>query len=256
MKKTNIFIFLFAISSVISQESGSIFDTLDSAQIMDLDPSEEEEEFVDSSNSAGQPLTNDAQVVTTGVDEETDTPVKDQDAENESIPVGDYDPVKETSTETTEQEDTQNNEIEEDPAAELQEENDELAQQNKDLEQELVDTLSLINQYRISESEKLKDYAEEMTLLSKYNDYITYLIDAPLPVSESLTTTTSSEIIVNDESDDEDLEISLATIAVIALGFLFLFLHSFRDFWISFAGDELAQGCYTILVDTTILVIL
>ncbi|OMJ76737.1 hypothetical protein SteCoe_23852 [Stentor coeruleus] len=254
MLKTNIFILLLFCFAVVSQESGSILDSISEVEIIESDASEEEIiSSEDTTDSSGEPLTDSATEESTGTDEVTETTTIDENADNDTIPIGDASLEEEDIVE--ENSDTENDEEEVDPIEEMIEENSSLETVNSELESELIETLEQLNVYRINEAEKLKQYAKEMELLADYNNLI---LDEPEPL-EIEGTGTKTEIDDDDDDDDdedEDLETSMAMIAVVGLGFLFLLLHSLRGLWLSFVGSELNLGVYTLLIDTTILVMI
>lgn len=243
---TTLLIFLF-VTCGTCQESGSIFDEIETVDIVEADSSEVEEVIEDDS---GEPLPNDSEEILTGSDEVTEIVEQDADAEDDTVPLGDTVAEEEALVivEVEVEYDLEN------PVDTLVEENEILASENLELELELANTLNLVNQFRLQEAQKLKAYANEMEILAGFNGIITYVPD---PVERVIDDENlESETDDSDEEDNEYMETSLAMIAVIGLGFLFLLLHSLKGIWISFSSTELSQGVYTILIDSTILVLL
>ncbi|OMJ77190.1 hypothetical protein SteCoe_23265 [Stentor coeruleus] len=254
MPKTNIFILLLLCFVVVSQESGSILDSISEVEIIESDVSEEEVTESEDTDSSGEPLTDSATEESTGSDEITDIATIDEEADSAVVPIGDASLEEEDVELDEESGDTEDNGEEVDPIEEMTEENSNLESENSELESELAEVLEQLIAYRISEAEKLKQYAKEMELLADYNNLI---LDEPEPLEvEGTGTKTETEEDDDDDDSDEELETSMAMIAVVGLGFLFLLLHSLRGLWLSFMGSELNLGVYTLLIDTTILVMI
>ena len=250
MRKTNMCLLLLVLCRVLGQESGSIFDVIDEVEVAVAELLEDEG-IDDDTDSSGEPLVDDAVEEVTGADDVTATTTADEDAEDDTVPLGDSSTADDTITDDT----TEAVAEETDPEALLIEENDSLLEENEQLELELAEAMSILNQYRIQESELLQEYADEMEILSEFNGVITYIPEPieSLPVEEPIANDDDED---DDDDDDEYMETSLAMIAVIALGFLFLLLHSLRGMWISYTGSEFNQATYTLLIDSTLLVML
>ena len=225
MCKTNIFLTLLISSTVLSQQSGSIFEGIDEPAIVTSDPSEEASDQV---QEPPGPLSDNSEVIQTGSDTVTNPNTKDTEAEKSTIPVGDM--VKKQDTESTTVETSTN--PTEDPKEALITSNQELSDGNQDLEAQLMNSLILLNEYRAKEEIRLKEYTKEIQVLS---DVDLQIADSPeifiTPTEDDTTQKQNDSENNNDDDDDdedEDMEVSLAMIAVIGLGFLFLLLHSLR----------------------------
>jgi hypothetical protein len=266
MVKMYTFIFALLLSLVISDNTGSIFSTIKDPNIQTVDPSDDDTDSTE--DSSGKPIETSSSQDQADDDFVTQRPVQVSAYEVSPVPIGDT--VKsQPSAESNETAQASSPATETyDPAQQLMSENQELAQSNEQLEQQLSQVLSLLNTYRLKEVQRLEYYSQEMEKLSDYNIDVNYVLqnyqtpnttDAAVTANYTYANDTSNStlsVFMNSNSSYNEMEISLAMVCILGLGFIFLFFHKLKGIWLLYSGSELNQGIYTLLVDSTILALL
>ena len=258
--KTLIALFALFVAPSIGQQAGTIFNTLTETKIVREDPTDSS-----SYSSSDQSSFVSSKKKTTGSDQVTSNSKSNLKGEDDTIPTGDGSIKESESVENSEsseenKESEKSEESENQEKEELVQENDEIQQENDEIEDLIVETLGEVEYYRYKKAELLQEYADKMDNLTRQiqaEEEEGSGTESVKSVSAESTETKEKES--DEDDDDEDyssLDISLIMIAVIGLGFLFLLLHSVRNIWLEFPAVEIHQGVYTILVDSTMLVLI
>lgn len=255
LKFISLILLIFALLTSAQDEgtSGTIFGTIIDVEIDNYDPSDDESTTSESSSSGSSSSSLGA---STGQDEVTETPVKNREAEADIIPEGDlYDgnvPSKSTM-EAISIADSEAETTTEEVSAESVTYSSTSFEETRELENLLKDALIKVTEYRIDEMKLVSDLYYEMKELDRYNQIILGIYEE---TNTEVIEAVDQILDERNEDDDSDLIASVSAIAIIGLGFLFLFVQSIRVASKNLIEEGLSGALYALLADTTILVFL